>query len=72
MVGPEARNFRRNQAAATGREHVADGNRAGIAAPGLPANQFGVGGLSERFLRFDQEAFAGIGEGDRALCSTGE
>ena len=72
MLGPEAGNFRRNQAAATGREHVADGNRAGIAAPGLPAHQFGVGGLPERFLRFDQEAFAGIGEGDRALCSTGE
>ena len=31
-----------------------------------------MGGLSERFLRFAQEALASIGEGDRALGLAGE
>ena len=54
------------------REHVTGGDRTGIAAPGLAPDPFGMGGLSERFLRFDQEAIAGIGEGDRALGPAGE
>ena len=31
-----------------------------------------MGGLLERFLRFDQEAFAGMGEADRTLGLAGE
>ncbi len=31
-----------------------------------------MGGLPQRFLRFDQEAFAGVGKADRALGSAGE
>ena len=58
---------RGNQAAGAGGENVADRDRAGLAAGGAAPDQFGTGRLLERLLRFDQEAFAGMGQGDRAL-----
>ena len=68
----EAVHTRGHHPAARGRENVTDGDRAGFAAPGAASDQFGMGGLLERFLRFGQEAFAGMGEGDRAFGLAGK